>query len=602
MNKILSALLVLLSVTACTSRSKVSSATSTGGTAASLNVEDQRLTGVIKFYSEAAKRIDAYSAPYFNVEEDLGKFGDYLSSEQRERSKKLIETSLQRLSTIEPQKLSPAQNIAYALFRSDLEKGLADFKFRLDYFSFDQMGNRLRSYIDDSSPELTSFPFDSAVHYRAFLQRSEGFPPFIDRQIANLREGANAGYALNCTIAKAAIETYKDALEPVVEKNPFYRPAIKMPTSIAKKDQDEITAGFKSMVNDRILPSFRKFDKFYRDEYMKMCRQSYGLSKVPRGAELYRNAIRGGTDLNLDAKTIHETGLREVARIRKEMKSALEAIGYTGDLKKSLVKLTKDEKSYFTDTKSMFDVYEAYRARVSAAMPTVFSLVPKTDFKIVAGENPEDASGRYSEPTEFMPYGRFIVNGKNLKGTPRWGVNTLFLHEAIPGHHFQLALMFEMKDQLSEYQRKMFFSNAFAEGWALYAERLGREIGLVSEPEQMVGSLSDEMLRAVRLVVDTGIHSYGWSRTKVLKYMADNLASDARAIQIEADRYSVWPGQALGYKIGQLKILELRERAKKEMGSKFDIKEFHRVVIGSGTLSLPVLESKVNTWIASAGK
>ncbi|CAN5684930.1 DUF885 domain-containing protein [soil metagenome] len=562
-----------------------------------LNAEDAKLELVIKTYSDAAKRIDAYGAPYFNVEEDLGKFGDYLAPEQRERSKKLVEGALNGVLAIQPAKLSAGEAIAYTLFRSDMEKSLKDYALPLELFSFDQMGNRLRTYIDDASPELTSFPFDTLAHYRAFIQRSEGFPDFVARQIANLKEGAKEGYALNCTIAKAAAETYKDALEPVVEKNPFYRPILKMPTKFSKAEQDEITVGFKNMIADRILPGFQRFDRFYRNEYMKLCRKSYGLSKVPRGAELYRNAIRGSTDLELDPRAIHQTGLKEVKRIKKELIAALKKLGYKGPLRESLIALKDDPNSYFTDTKSMFDAYAVYRLKVEAALPSVFSLIPKTDFKIVAGENPEDAAGRYNDPTDFLPYGRFIINGQNLKGTAKWGIDTLFLHETIPGHHFQLALQYEMKDRLSEYQRKMFFSNAFVEGWALYAERLGREIGLVSEPDQMVGSLSDEMLRAVRLVVDTGIHHFGWSRAKVIQYMTENLASDARGIQIEADRYSVWPGQALGYKIGQLKILELRERAKKELGPKFDIKEFHRTVLGSGTLSLPVLESKVVAWI-----
>ncbi len=564
------------------------------------NEEDAKLEAVISAFSEAAKRIDAYSAPYFNVEEDLGKFGDYLSSEQRERERKLYETALAQVSTIQSQKLSPGMSIAYSLFQSDMERSLKAFELPLEFFSFHQMGNRLRTYIDDSSPDLTTFPFDSVTHYRAFIQRSEGFPDFVGRQIANLKEGAKKGYALNCTIAKASIETYRDALEADVEKNPFYRPVLKMPATFTKAEQAEIAAGFRNMIAGRILPSFQRFDRFYRNEYLKLCRKSYGLSKVPRGAELYRNAIRGNTDLDLKAETIHQTGLNEVKRIRKEMTAALKQLGLNGTLRESLIALKDDPKSYFTDVQSMFDAYKVYGAKVAAVMPQYFSQIPKTEFKLVAGENSEAAAASYRDPTELIPYGRFIVNGKNLKSTARYGVNTLFLHEAIPGHHFHFALQYEMKDQLSEYQRKIFYSNAFGEGWALYAEQLGREMGLVSEPDQLVGSLSDEMLRAVRLVVDTGIHHYGWSRARVIQYMTENLASDARGIQTEADRYSVMPGQALGYKIGQLKILELRDRAKKELGPKFDIKEFHRTVLGSGTLSLPILESKVLAWIDAA--
>jgi uncharacterized protein (DUF885 family) len=194
--------------------------------------------------------------------------------------------------------------------------------------------------------------------------------------------------------------------------------------------------------------------------------------------------------------------------------------------------------------------------------------------------------------------GRFIVNAKNLKGVPVYDVKTVYLHEAVPGHHYQLAIQFELKGKLSEYRRKLYESTAFAEGWALYAERLGREEGLVPEPLQRIGSLSDEMLRAVRLVVDTGIHHYGWSREQAIAYMTENLTAVAREIEIEADRYSVWPGQALSYKIGQIRILELREKARKALGKDFDIREFHDVVIGHGMVSLGVLETMVDAYIA----
>jgi uncharacterized protein (DUF885 family) len=224
-------------------------------------------------------------------------------------------------------------------------------------------------------------------------------------------------------------------------------------------------------------------------------------------------------------------------------------------------------------------------------------LVPKSDFKIVETSNPEDASGSYNQPTETAPFGRFIVNTKNLKAVPIYDVTTLMLHETVPGHHFQLALQYEMKDSLSEYQRKVYNSNAFAEGWALYAEYLGNEMGMFTDPDQRFGNLNDEMLRAVRLVVDTGIHSMGWSQQRAIAYMAHHLASDHKDIETEINRYSVWPGQALGYKVGQLKILELRHKAESVLGKNFDIKGFHKAIIGNGTVSLGVMETQVNDWI-----
>jgi uncharacterized protein (DUF885 family) len=246
----------------------------------------------------------------------------------------------------------------------------------------------------------------------------------------------------------------------------------------------------------------------------------------------------------------------------------------------------------------MFNAFEKVKAETAERIPRYFSLVPKSDFKIVETSNPEDAAGRYDNPTENIPYGRFVANTINLRSVPVYGVTTLMLHETVPGHHFQLALQFEMKDKLSEYQRKVYSSNAFVEGWALYAEYLGREMGMYADPLQRLGNLNDELLRAVRLVVDTGIHAFGWTHDKTIAYMRDHLASDAKDIENEANRYSVWPGQALGYKIGQLKIIELRKLAEQELGPKFDIKEFHRVVIGNGTVSLTVLEQQVKDWIA----
>jgi uncharacterized protein (DUF885 family) len=559
---------------------------------------EKNLQRVITTYSETNKRIDAFYAPYFNVTEDLDKFGDFLSPEMEMRRQAMVHSALTDLEGIDQRGLSDSWHLAYRLFKGSLELEKKSFAFPDEYFAYNQMGNRFRQYIDDSSPELTSFPFKTLDHYRAFAKRAEGFSAFVDRQIKVLVEGANAGYALNCTIAKASIATYKDALEPVVEKNPFYRPVLHLPDDISKQEQANLRAAYAAMIQNHILPAFQKFDRFFQKDYLPKCRKGFGLKGLPRADEMYRFAIESNVDIAMDPVEIHKVGLREVARIRGEMVRAFKALGYNAPIQESLKRITKDEKSYFKSADEMLKAYDVIGLRVASAVATDFNLIPKTDFKIVASENPEDAAGSYRDPTEFVPYGRFMFNSSNLKATPRWGTMTLFLHEAIPGHHFHLALQYEMKQRLTEYQRKMFYSNAFTEGWALYAEHWGREAGLLNDPAQMLGSLSDEMLRAVRLVVDTGIHYYGWSRTKAMNYMKENLPTDARDIQIEVDRYSVWPAQALGYKLGQLKILELRQLAKASLGPKFNIRDFHRVVLENGTVSIPVLQSNVARWIA----
>lgn len=560
--------------------------------------EREKLDEVITQYTEAAKRLDPYYAPIFGVEDELSSFGDYLTPEQRERAKTVRKAALSALKPIKQKKLSASDMILFRLFKEDLEHGLKYYDYPLYlYDSFTQMDNRLRSYIDDSSPELTSFPFDSKQHYDDFVERSEGFPPYVDRQIETFKEAIKKGYVLNCTIAKSALNTYQEALVKDVEKNPFYRPVLKFPKEITKAEQTELRAAFKKMISERILPAFQKFDKYYRDEYMPKCRKTYGIGALPKGSAMYSYMIQHHTDLPLKASTVHKTGLKEVARIAAEMEKIKKDMKFEGTLREFLQSLVKDDKYYFKNAKDMFAAFLTYQKTVDQKIPQYFSLVPKTPFKMAESENPEDAAGSYRMPTDFQPFGRFVVNTKNLKGVPTYGIQTLFLHEAIPGHHFQLALQYELKDKLSEYQRKVFNSNAFAEGWALYVEGLGREEGFITDELSMMGSLSDEMLRAVRLVVDTGIHSMNWSREKTIEYMQSYLAADIRDIEIEADRYSVWPGQALAYKTGQLKILELRQFAKDKLGPKFDIKEFHKVVLENGMVSLDVLDAIVKEWV-----
>ncbi len=559
----------------------------------------ENLTSIISRYSDGIKRADAFSATYYNVEEDLDKFGDYLSPEYFDRYKKLYKAALSDLKKINTRALAAKDLRTYKLFKEDMEISLRYFDYPSEYLDFNQMGNRIRYYIDDSSPSLTYFPFDSVKHYEAFIKRSEGFPIYIDRQIDLLKKGIKKKIILNCVVADKAIKSIQEGLEPEVEKNPFWRPTTVMPKEFAAADQERIKAGFKMMISDRILPSLRKFDTYFRKEYMPHCRQGYGLSDLKNGKDWYAFQILANTNLKLSAQDVHNTGLKEVERIAAEMEAIRKEIKFEGDFKAFLHSLTHDEKYYYKSASEMFQAFDKVKKEIAKKIPNYFSLTPKTDYQLAEAGNPEEASASYKVPTEMTPLGRFIINTKNLKAVPNYEVTTLSLHEAVPGHHFQLALQYEMKDQLSEYQRKIFNSTSFVEGWALYAEYLGREMGAFKDTMQRLGNLNAEMLRAVRLVVDSGIHGFGWSREKVIQYMSQHLASDMKDIETEADRYSVLPGQALAYKIGQLKIIQLRKLAEKELGTKFDIKEFHKGVIGYGTVSLSILEQQIAEWIES---
>jgi uncharacterized protein (DUF885 family) len=561
--------------------------------------DSAELDGIVSEYAESMKRADPYNAPIFDVEEDLDKFGDYPTQAYYDRVKRIYDTAIGKIARVQFAALTEKDKNTYRLFKEDVETGVKQFDFpQSKYVEFNQMGNRLQQYLDDSSQSLTSFPFDSVKHYDAFLKRSEGFPAYVDRQIEILRDGVAKKVVLSCVAARASMNTYKDGLEKDPEKNPFYRPINFMPKTFPEADQQRLKAAYRAMVEERILPGYQKFDEFFRKKYLPHCRSTYGIGSLPDGASWYRYEILSNTNLPLDPKDIHQLGLKEVERISGELEQVKKELGFKGPLREFLKSLTGNPRYFFTSSKDMFNAFEKVKAETAERIPRYFSLVPKSDFKIVETSNPEDAAGRYDNPTENIPYGRFVANTINLRSVPVYGVTTLMLHETVPGHHFQLALQFEMKDKLSEYQRKVYSSNAFVEGWALYAEYLGREMGMYADPLQRLGNLNDELLRAVRLVVDTGIHAFGWTHDKTIAYMRDHLASDAKDIENEANRYSVWPGQALGYKIGQLKIIELRKLAEQELGPKFDIKEFHRVVIGNGTVSLTVLEQQVKDWIA----
>lgn len=555
-----------------------------------------KLKAIIENFTVGVKRLDPYHAPYFNNEEDFSKFGDYMSPDYFERDKTLMRQALQDLKTVDVSKLNLEDLIAYKLFKSNVEVELRSYDFPRELLSFTQMGNRVRSFIDMANADLSNFPFKTVKNYEDFTVRAKGFAPFLDRLIATLKRGVKEKVTLNCIIAAKAVNSYKEALEPKPEKNPFFKPIAKMPESFSASDRERLTADFQKMVSQDIVLPLKRFDDYFRNDYSKHCRKGYGIGSLPMGKEWYAYAIEANAETDLDAKVIHELGLREVKRIESEIAQIQKKMGYKGSVKDFLRKIVKDPNSYFKTKQEMLAAFEKDKSVIAQKVPQYFSMVPKSDYTIVESTNPEDASGSYRGPTETRPTGRFVLNTSNLKSVPKFGVATLLMHEAVPGHHFQLALQYDLKDRLSEFQRKIFGSTAFVEGWALYAESLGREMEIYDD-YQKLGNLAAEQMRAVRLVVDTGIHAMGWDQKRTLAFMRSHMAGDERGNEIEANRYSVWPGQALAYKIGQLKILELRKLAEKELGSKFDIREFHKVVIGNGTLSLKVLEEKIQDWI-----
>ena len=563
------------------------------------STEDDRLTQLMNEYFETMKHFDPAGAAYFNVEEDLGKFGEYPSQEFFNRADRLTLDTAAKINLIDASKLSPKSLLTYRLFKEGSDTSVRGLQFPHRYLEFGHLWNRLHQYIDEANPELTGFPFDSVRHYEAFVKKSEGFPLYIDRQIALLKEGIQKNIVQTCEVTEKTPGSYTPALEKVSEKNPFYSPITAMPKEFSDADKARLSQEFKGMIQTRIVPGVQKFDRFFRAEYMPHCRKQFGLQGLPNQKKWYEFEIESHTNLPMTAKEVHALGLKEVLRITRELEKVKNQLGYQGSLVEFRKHLQTDPDSFFKKPEELISAFSELKAKINAKLPRYFELLPKSDFRIVEGTNPEAPAGIYDRPTELKPYGRFMINTHNLKSVAKSEVTTLFMHETIPGHHLQQALQYELKDQISEYQRKLYFSTAFVEGWALYVEHLGYEMGMYEDPLQRLGNLNFEMLRATRLVVDSGIHGFNWSKKRALKYMNDHLSSSARSNEIEVNRYSIIPGQALAYKVGELKILELRHKAEQVLGPKFDIREFHRIVIGQGTVSLSVLESNVNNYIAT---
>ncbi|MCG6872400.1 MAG: DUF885 domain-containing protein [Gammaproteobacteria bacterium] len=445
-------------------------------------------------------------------------------------------------------------------------------------------------------------PFEDAKDYENFLARVDGFVAWMDQAIANMRQGVEQGIVQPRVLIEKAIPQLAAHLVDDVEKSIFFGPLRNFPEDLPATDRQRLEAAFRTAIREKIVPAYRRMRDFLRDEYLEKTRDSVGLYALPNGAAWYAYLARLQTTTDVAPAEIHEIGLREVARIQGEIREVMKQVGFAGNLKAFFKFMNEDPQFLFSDKEQLLQGYRDRKAVVSEASKKLFSLLPKADFEVRPIEEFREqsaAGAQYQRPSaDGSRAGVFYVNTYDLKSRPSWAMDSLFAHEAIPGHHFQIALQQEIED-LPRF-RRFGGQGAYIEGWALYAESLGKEVGLYADPYQYFGGLNAELFRAVRLVVDTGLHLKGWTRQQVLDYMADNLAVHEVKRISEAERYMAIPGQALSYKMGQLKIAELRRRAEEKLGERFDIKVFHAQVLGDGSLPLSVLESKIDRWLADA--
>ncbi|HEX8404602.1 MAG TPA: DUF885 domain-containing protein [Duganella sp.] len=444
-----------------------------------------------------------------------------------------------------------------------------------------------------------SQPIGTVKEYDAYLSRISQLPAWIDQAIANMREGMKKGITQPKPLIVSALPQFKKLLSDTPESNIFFTPITKLPASFTDADKQRLTAAYGKTVGADILPALARLSSFLEKEYLPACRTTTGLGALPDGAAWYQARVANATTTSLKPDDIHAVGLREVARIQQQFEVLGPKLGYNGPAKGlPLWVAAQDKFRPFKTEQQVQDVFHKLNDVLDTKLPQMFTLMPKAklDLRLEPELSRATASDHYTAPAgDGSRPGVFwsVVNDPAKYGST--GMTTLFLHEGKPGHHFHIALMQELN--LPNF-RKYGGNNAFTEGWALYAETLGKEMGLFDDPAQYFGHLNDELLRATRLVVDTGMHAKGWTREQSIAYMRDTLGYDDYA-KSETERYMAWPGQALGYKIGSLKIVELRERAAGALGERFSLPKFHEVVLSDGTIPLALLEQKVDRWIAS---
>lgn len=558
---------------------------------------EQQLDKLADEYYDALARHDPVGATQNGDNRFDDQIGMTISPKMRERQFARLEAFLKRLHAIKRGNLDRGAQINYDILEYELKTALTFRRFPEHLLPIDQMSSMPVTLANFAGGEAAQ-SLKTPKQYAAYLNRLNQLPAWIDQAIANMREGMRSGVVLQRAAMTSALPQFKKLTSATPEANIFYLPVKNMPAEFSAKDKKELTAAYRATVANKLMPALSKLAAFLETEYLPATRTSTGISGLPNGAAWYKANVAAQTTTALTPEQIHATGLKEVARIQQEYGIVGPKMGYTGPAAGLPTWVAAQEKYRpFKTEQEVIDVYRKLDAVLREKLPALFTLMPKAplDLRLEPELSRATASDHYTAPaSDGSRPGVFwsVVNDPTQYGST--GMVTLFLHEGQPGHHFHIALLQEM--DLPKF-RKFGGNNAFTEGWALYAETLGKEMGLFEKPEDYFGHLNDEMLRAVRLVVDTGMHSKGWTREQSIQYMRDTLGYTEAVARSETERYMVWPGQALGYKIGSLKIAELRAKATAALGPKFSLPKFHEIVLEDGTVPLSLLEAKVNRWI-----
>ena len=600
MNRFTPSLLALATALLLSTPVVVSATSPTGAVVQPSQDKASQLNAMYEQYWEESLKLNPLRATFQGDPRYNDQLPNFLSAEFRDQSLRFTKDWLQKIEAMGAEGLTGQDLLSYQIFvrdaRNEIEgSGFPDWMQPINQFY------NIASTVVQLGSGSGAQPFKTVQDYDNWQRRASRFPVLFDQAIANMREGIDAGVVQPRALMEKVVPQLDALIKPKAEDTLFWGPITKLPESFSAADKQRITNDYRQLIEGELLPAYRELRQFIVDDYLPHSRDTAGMAALPNGEAWYAYKARDSTSTDLSPAQIHQIGLNEVARIHGLMRGVMKELGYQGTLQDFFKFMQDDPRFIFKSEEELLVFYRGLESKVNARVGEQFSLIPKAAFEIRAVEpfRAKSASGgSYMRPSEdgTRP-GVFYVNTYDLPTRKIWDAEDLFLHEAIPGHHFQLALQQELTG-LPKF-RRFGGETAFIEGWGLYAESLGKDVGLYEDPYSYFGYLQNELWRAIRLVVDTGLHSKNWTREQTIQYMLDNSAESKTHSTAEGERYMAIPGQALAYKMGELKIKQVRAKAVKALGDKFDIREFHAEVLKDGSVPLDVLEAKVDRWIAS---
>lgn len=575
----------------CQSTQDITAATSTSVQAQSVNVFESVANDIVAY----RKSVD----PYQQKEGVNGYFLPNLSPEFLANNHAKNVAFLARLNAVDVSALDEQNRINHAIIVSQVQNSVDEYDFNAHYMPLtSEFGfhSALSFMVSRSS-------FKTVEDYQLYLKRLVGVPRYFEQNIAWMKKGI----AIGLTQPKPVLLGYEDSINAFIVKSPeqseFYKPFKNKPEHISDADFAKLKTQAQSIISNSVIPSYQSYLSFFETEYAPNARAEIGISTTPNGSEFYQNRVKHYTTTDMTAEQVHQLGLAEVKRIRDEMQQVIAKTGFTGSFAEFVQFLRTDPQFYAKSAEQLLKEASFIAKKADAQLPKFFKLLPRTPYGVAPVPDsiaPKYTTGRYVGANKDTAPGYYWVNTYGLDKRPLYVLEALTLHEAVPGHHLQISLNKELEN-VPGYRRSHYIS-AFGEGWGLYSEYLGKEMGFYQDAYSDFGRLTYEMWRAARLVVDTGMHMFGWSRERAMTFMQDNSALSLHNIKTETDRYISWPGQALSYKIGELTIKRLRKKTEQALGAEFDIREFHFQILKNGSLPLNLLEAQIDAYIETAKK